>query len=134
MARPIRSLVVIWFGAAWSQNSSGAVTDIDRVDPAGLGTHAVQRLNTGRTEHVGGLERQLQQIVLGLALDARPHHAALLGRIRAAAGDIGEHHAGVETRQRFRRRHGDVVGQVPVASPHHAERGDAKAEEAGVVT
>ena len=52
---------------------------IDRVDPAGLRPHTMQRLDAVGTEHVGGLERQLEQVVLGLALDPRPHQAALLG-------------------------------------------------------
>jgi hypothetical protein len=52
---------------------------VDCVDPGGLRPDAVQRLDAGRPEHVRRLERQLQEIVLGLALDPRPSQRALLG-------------------------------------------------------
>ena len=55
----------------------------------------MQRLDAVGSKHVGGLERQFQQIVLGLTLDPRPSPAALLGGIGAAAPtiqDLDRHH------------------------------------------
>ena len=89
----------------------------------------MQRLDGGGTKHIGGLERQLEQIVFGLALDPRPHQRALFRRVATSPGDIDEHHARIEFGKRFRRRQRDVIGQTAVALLAHAERRDAEAEE-----
>ena len=93
----------------------------------------MQRLDAGWPKHVGGLERQLEQVVLGLALDPRPHQLAVLGRIGTAPADVGEHHVWVQPCQRACRGQGDVVGQATIALLAHAERGNAEAEESRVV-
>lgn len=101
-------------------------------DPAGARGNAVQRDDGRGAEHVGGAEPHPQHGVLGLALHARPHHAAALGAVRARPRHEGEGQPRVQPQQRACDRDRQVVRQPRVLRLRQAGRRDAEAEQAGI--
>jgi len=123
------------FGEGGFQKRKDGLEDrVEDLVEASLRPDAVKRLDDARTKHIGDSKGKFEEVVLGLAFDAGPHAASAFGGVGARAGDIKEGHLRVEFCERGCGCHGEVVGEVLIFGLFHAGRGDAKGEEAGVVT
>jgi probable blue pigment (indigoidine) exporter len=89
---------------------------VDRVVETGLRPGAVRRADDGGPEGVA-VREQLDDRVLGAALDPLPHLPA--GRVRPGAGDVDEGQVGVGLRQRAGRGDREVVADAGVRGLVH---------------